>query len=172
MKRFRIGRAEINEIVLDDPSVSREHAELVKVSRGQFLLRDLGSTYGTSARHGSDWHLVTAETVTYTTPIRIGEYETTVAGLLREVDPLAIYMDSAPEPPWAAAEPRLSPDERDQQPATVHVGWGPANAPPLLFAQQTAPRPASSRQHLMSISMIGFGAMFIATLITAVVALM
>ena len=70
MKRFRIGRAESNEIVLNDPSVSREHAELVKIDRAVFLLRDLGSTYGTSARHGSDWHLVTAENVTYATPIR------------------------------------------------------------------------------------------------------
>src|SRR5262245_3763063 len=100
MKRYRIGRADTNEIVLNDPSVSREHAELVKVNRSVFLLRDLNSTYGTSARQGADWHLVTAENVTYETPIRIGEFETTVAQLLREVDPLAVYLDPSRAPPW------------------------------------------------------------------------
>jgi hypothetical protein len=76
VKRYRIGRAETNDIVLEERSVSREHAELVKLNRRTFLLRDLGSTYGTSARQGQDWHLVTAENVDYITPIRIGEIET------------------------------------------------------------------------------------------------
>lgn len=167
MKRFRIGRAESNEIVVNDPSVSREHAELVKVDRGIFLLRDLGSTYGTSARHGSDWHLVTAENVGYGTPIRIGEYETTVAALLRDLDPLAVYMNPAPAPPWAAAEPRLSPEARAQQPATIHVGWGPNNEPPLLFAKQPAAAPRSARRPMMMLSLIGLGAMLLAAALTA-----
>jgi hypothetical protein len=171
MKRFRIGRAETNEIVLNDPSVSREHAELVKIDRGTFLLRDLGSTYGTSARHGSDWHLVTAENVGYATPIRIGEHETTVAELLHELDPLAVYMTAAPAPPWTAGEPRLSPEERAQQPATIHVGWGPGNAPPLLFAKQTAARKRRARRPVVVISLIGLGAMLIAAFLTAAAAL-
>lgn len=138
MKRYMIGRAETNDIVLQEPSVSREHADLTKIGRGVFLLRDLGSTYGTSARQGSDWHLVTGENVTYATPIRIGEFETTVAKLLHEVDPLAVYMEST-EPPWVASGSRLTDDERAQQPATIHVGWGPGAEPtPLMGPKQDA----------------------------------
>jgi hypothetical protein len=42
-----IGRSRQCEIVLDDPNVSREHAE-VRPSDGAWFLRDLGSTNGTS----------------------------------------------------------------------------------------------------------------------------
>jgi len=173
MKRYRIGRAETNEIVLQEPSVSREHAELVKVNRGVFLLRDLNSTFGTSARQGADWHLVTAENVTYATPIRIGEFETTVSALLREVDPLAVYMDPSPEPPWAVPEARLSEDERAQHPETVHVGWGPAGEPPRLF-EPPRPLPRDSglpRRPLVVVMLIGLGLVAVAMLVGAGAAL-
>jgi putative nucleotidyltransferase with HDIG domain len=45
-ERLRIGRHEPCEVRLDDPSVSRQHAELVPTPRG-WRLRDLGSTNGT-----------------------------------------------------------------------------------------------------------------------------
>jgi len=41
-----IGRLESNDIVVDDPEVSRVHAE-IRRSKGQFVLVDLGSTNGT-----------------------------------------------------------------------------------------------------------------------------
>jgi predicted component of type VI protein secretion system len=166
MRRYRIGRAETNDIVLDEPSVSREHAELTKHDRGAFLLRDLGSTYGTSARQGADWHLVTAENVDYDTPLRIGEFETSVARLLREVDPLAVYMDST-EPPWAAPGSRLTPEEHAQRPETIHIGWGPGEAPAPLFPPQPAtkpPSPVRASRYFVFLSMIGLGAVATAAL--------
>lgn len=173
MKRYRIGRADTNEIVLDEPSVSREHAELVKVNRGVFLLRDLGSTFGTSARQGADWHLVTAETVAYGTPIRVGEFETTVAQLLREVDPLAVYMEAPPAPPWAAPETRLTEDERALHPETTHVGWGPGGEPPRLFQPQrpAVPDGGLPRHPLAVVALIGFGLIAVAMLVGAGTAL-
>jgi putative peptide zinc metalloprotease protein len=42
-----IGRASANDVVLDDPSVSRSHARVMRTRRG-FLLEDLGSFNGTS----------------------------------------------------------------------------------------------------------------------------
>jgi hypothetical protein len=173
MKRYRIGRADTNEIVLEEPSVSREHAELVKVNRGVFLLRDLSSTFGTSARQGADWHLVTAENVTYDTPIRIGEFETTVAELLREVDPLAVYMEAPPAPPWAAPEARLSEDERALHPETTHVGWGPAGEPPRLFQPQRPATPDGGlpRHPLAVVALIGLGLFAVAMLVGAGAAL-
>jgi hypothetical protein len=45
--RVRVGRGRTNELVLQDPSVSREHAELVPTSDGRgWRVRDLGSTNG------------------------------------------------------------------------------------------------------------------------------
>jgi pSer/pThr/pTyr-binding forkhead associated (FHA) protein len=43
---IRIGRAPSNDIVIDDPTVSAEHATLTKSSSG-YRLRDLASTNGT-----------------------------------------------------------------------------------------------------------------------------
>ena len=45
---IRIGRASSNDIVIDDPTVSAEHASLTKSPSG-YRLRDLGSTNGTQA---------------------------------------------------------------------------------------------------------------------------
>jgi len=45
-KRVRIGRGLDNEVVLDDASVSRHHAEIVR-EEGGAEVRDLGSTNGT-----------------------------------------------------------------------------------------------------------------------------
>ncbi|MFW6050773.1 MAG: sigma 54-interacting transcriptional regulator [Myxococcota bacterium] len=44
--RFRIGKSRENDLVLDDPTVSRVHCEILRDPKG-FLLRDLGSTNGT-----------------------------------------------------------------------------------------------------------------------------
>ena len=41
-----LGREEGNSLVVDDPGVSRQHAEIVQ-TEGGFTLRDLGSTNGT-----------------------------------------------------------------------------------------------------------------------------
>ena len=44
--RLRVGRVSCLEVVLDDPSISRHHAEIAATKTG-FLVRDLGSTNGT-----------------------------------------------------------------------------------------------------------------------------
>ena len=44
--QVRLGRARDNDIILDDPHVSRYHARIL-LRYGQFLIQDLDSTYGT-----------------------------------------------------------------------------------------------------------------------------
>ncbi|MCW5773892.1 MAG: FHA domain-containing protein, partial [Rhodospirillaceae bacterium] len=55
MRRYRIGRSDTNDIVIAHASVSRQHAELVAHDDGRHTLSDLGSSYGTSVRQGTDW---------------------------------------------------------------------------------------------------------------------
>jgi len=43
---IRIGRAPSNDVVIDDPTVSAQHASLTKAPSG-YRLKDLGSTNGT-----------------------------------------------------------------------------------------------------------------------------
>ena len=43
---FRIGRMKANDVILDDPTVSRFHAEIYREGK-HFYIRDLGSTNGT-----------------------------------------------------------------------------------------------------------------------------
>src|SRR5262245_4751703 len=45
--RLRVGRVAENDLVLDDPGVSRRHAELRQEDDGSYLLLDLGSANGT-----------------------------------------------------------------------------------------------------------------------------
>ena len=129
MRRYRIGRAETNDIVLREPSVSREHAELLKVGGGLYVLRDLGSSYGTSVRHGSDWGLITAAEVRADTPVRIGEFETTAADLVHRAVVSAAQggrpAARAPaKPAWSPGSPRLSERAKARHPETVVIASG------------------------------------------------
>lgn len=45
--KIRIGKAEDNDFIVNDPHVSRHHACLVREDHGCWLLEDLGSTNGT-----------------------------------------------------------------------------------------------------------------------------
>ncbi|MDR1379873.1 MAG: FHA domain-containing protein [Tannerella sp.] len=45
--KIRIGKAADNDFVIDDPQVSRYHAQLTRDEKGNLLLDDLGSTNGT-----------------------------------------------------------------------------------------------------------------------------
>lgn len=45
-ERFRVGRRNTNQLVVDGVDISREHAEILE-KNGDFFVRDLGSKYGT-----------------------------------------------------------------------------------------------------------------------------
>ncbi|MCC6410379.1 MAG: FHA domain-containing protein [Saprospiraceae bacterium] len=47
MAKFTLGRTPQNDIVIDDPSISREHAFITLVSDQEILIEDRDSTYGT-----------------------------------------------------------------------------------------------------------------------------
>ena len=140
-RRFRIVRAETNDIVIVELTVSREHADLTEIGRGLFSLRDLGSTYGTSVLQGSDWSLITAAEVNRDTPVRIGEFETTVAELLREVAGLPVRVDAPAPPPWATPTPRLSERDRARHPETTLVEGDPLVELARIEQEAAPPQP-------------------------------
>ena len=79
---YRIGRGEANDIVIDDPSISRDHAELRRKGRREFTLIDLNSTNGTCVRADSKWVEIESATVEGDERVLIGEVVTTVDSLL------------------------------------------------------------------------------------------
>ena len=78
---YRIGRSDA-DIVIDDPTVSRQHAELVRTADGRYFLTDCVSTGGTFVRRDGEWRRIRQEFVSADEPIRIGRGVWTAAGLV------------------------------------------------------------------------------------------
>jgi hypothetical protein len=73
MTSYRIGRGSDNDIVVDDSSISRVHAELTLLPDGRYSVRDLGSSNGTMVQGAGGWELVDEATIAADQPIRFGK---------------------------------------------------------------------------------------------------
>lgn len=82
MKRYSIGRDESNDIVLSDPSVSRQHAEIVDPGDGAYQLVDSGSRNGTWSMGDDGWKRVTTAELEADALVRIGDHFTSITALL------------------------------------------------------------------------------------------
>jgi hypothetical protein len=82
MTSYRIGRVSDNDIVIEDPSISRAHAELTSLPDGRFALRDLGSSNGTMIQGADGWEMVDEATVEADQPIRFGKRMATPSELV------------------------------------------------------------------------------------------
>lgn len=102
MKSYLIGRKKDCDIVLNDPSVSRQHAELVMSSGAQIVLIDRESKFGTFlfAKSKKEWQRITTMRVNLDDRIKLGRFETAVKDLVAKLP-----RGAAP----AAAEPASSP---------------------------------------------------------------
>ena len=96
MKRYSIGRDENNDVVLADPSVSRQHAEIIDTGNGTYKLVDSGSSNGTWSMGDNGWARVTTAELEADALVRIGDHFTSITALL----------SAAGAPP-----PRKAPDE-------------------------------------------------------------
>jgi hypothetical protein len=170
MRRYRIGRADTNDIVLADATVSREHAEFVELGGGRFQIKDLGSTYGVAIWQGEGWQKVTEIEVRHDSQLRIGDYQTTVADLLRDTDRTAVRpRASEPPPPVEPSPPPIASDAPSAE-AT-------ATPPPTSAARTAPPRPpAPAFQFLRNLPpekriLVWLGAGFAAFLFIAFVTL-
>lgn len=83
MRTWIIGRDPSCELTLNEPSVSRRHAELRAEEGGRFEITDLGSSNGTWLRAGGEWRRITEPTsIGPEDPLRLGTMETTVVALI------------------------------------------------------------------------------------------
>jgi pSer/pThr/pTyr-binding forkhead associated (FHA) protein len=95
--RAVIGRDPEADVVLDNPGISRQHAEIHRKDDGRFVLKDLGSSNGTLV----DKKRVTEETLRNGAVIQIGKYQL-YAHLVH--DPGEELTGKAASPPWQRDE--------------------------------------------------------------------
>ena len=93
---YKIGRSNSCDIVLNDNSVSRKHAELLTLDDGRFYLTDCASQNGTYILQESQQQAVRQTFVQRTTCIRLGDIQLTIADLLHKI-PLGRSDASQPE---------------------------------------------------------------------------
>lgn len=85
MSALTIGRRSDCTMVIDDPTVSRLHAELKSLGGGRFTLRDAESAAGTFVRDGQLWRRINKATVSMRDRVRLGDVELSVADLLARI---------------------------------------------------------------------------------------
>ena len=78
VRTYVVGRERTCHVRLDDPSVSRRHAEVVRVSGGRLLVTDCATTNGTSVLDDRTWRDIRQALVEATDRIRFGDCEMTV----------------------------------------------------------------------------------------------
>ena len=82
MTALQVGRSKTASIVLDDKSVSRVHAELIRGDDGRYRVVDCNSSYGTFVQRNGAWKRIESATVSLDDPVMLGRHETTVRMLL------------------------------------------------------------------------------------------
>lgn len=80
------GRSKDCEIVLDDPTVSRQHLEVVVTASGRFYLTDRNSSGGTTVLRDNEWVALRQAFVEKTDHIRLGELTMTVQELAIHIE--------------------------------------------------------------------------------------
>jgi hypothetical protein len=94
MAKLRIGRSDTNDIVLDDTSISRKHAELEDLGGGVWRLTDIGSSAGTFVKDDGQWTQISSADIETDTEVRFGEAEFNLADII-SVDPATIRPNTA-----------------------------------------------------------------------------
>ena len=78
MKTYCIGRDERQDIVLNEPTVSRKHMELVVTQSGKYYVTDCGSSHGTRVAVNSEWKEVTQGFIEVGDTLLVGRHQVTM----------------------------------------------------------------------------------------------
>jgi class 3 adenylate cyclase len=83
MAGYKIGRSNKSDIVINDGSVSRDHAELTPLGSGQYTLTDTGSSFGTFVKRDGGWNRIDAVDVLADEQVMLGNFRTTPKLMMR-----------------------------------------------------------------------------------------
>jgi len=86
MDCYLVGRSNDNDIVLNNVTVSRRHAEVRCRPDGLYDVVDLDSTVGSFVMMDGEWVQFSQATVEPDEPLRLGEHKATIARLLTGED--------------------------------------------------------------------------------------
>lgn len=81
MRLVRVGRSEICDIRLDDPTVSRRHAEVILCDDGALFVTDCASTSGSFVFTGNQWAPLRQSFVDHGGWLKFGNVEIAAADL-------------------------------------------------------------------------------------------
>ena len=88
MRTYLVGRSAYADIVIADPSVAEQHAELVVAADGRIFVTDCGAGPGTwRLRADGDWEPIRQLFVEPTDVLRLGDHRCAVAALLEHAAP-------------------------------------------------------------------------------------
>ena len=79
-----VGRSPDSDVRIRDETVSRRHAELTVTSSNRYYVTDCGSLRGTSVFRGGEWTPLRQGYVGPYERLRFGNFETKLAGLLKD----------------------------------------------------------------------------------------
>jgi hypothetical protein len=86
MRTYLVGRSPYADVVIADPSVSEQHAEVVETSDGRLFMTDCGSDQGSWRLSGEPgqraWKPLRQGFIERDEILRLGDHECTVADLL------------------------------------------------------------------------------------------
>jgi predicted component of type VI protein secretion system len=108
VQTLTVGRSKDSDVVIADPSVSRQHAQLVVKSEADIVLFDCQSKFGTFVRRDGKWRAITSSPVGMDDNVRVGRHETTVRKILSDVREQAARAES-PKSGRAAEVPPVKP---------------------------------------------------------------
>ena len=149
MKVYRIGRHADNDIVVDDKSISRRHAELTEIAKGRYKLVDLDSTNGTFVRRGRSWREVQSAEVEAHEIIMLGDYSTSPMELLAfdlaaDLDDKETWEEDATDGADGGQEgPEIAVSEERPPPAPAERAPVETLDATRFAAQPTAEQPAT-----------------------------
>lgn len=81
VRTYVVGRDRACDVPLDDSSVSRRHAEVVRLAGGRLYVTDCATTNGTFVLDGGAWRAIRQAFVEPTGRIRFGDREMTIERL-------------------------------------------------------------------------------------------
>ena len=81
IRTYIVGRDRECDVRLDDSSVSRRHAECVRLADGRLYITDCATTNGTFVLEGEEWREVRQTFVEPSSHIRFGDYRMTAKRL-------------------------------------------------------------------------------------------